>query len=69
MKAQVIGGYKAQVSVYKGDDLLVSGTIAECAKALGVQPGTIYFYLMPSYQRRVARRKTTSGNTMAVVLL
>lgn len=54
-----MAGYNIEVAVYQGDDLLCMGTINECAKKLGVLPGTIYFYLMPSYQRRIAKRKNS----------
>lgn len=52
-----IKGHTIEVAVYRGDDLLCMGTIAECAKKLNVLPGTIYFYLMPVYERRIAKRK------------
>lgn len=69
MKGRTIGGDLAQVAVYKGEELLVSGTIRHCAKVLGVQSRTIYFYLMPEYKRRVERRKNSSGNVRSVVLI
>lgn len=60
-------GYNAEVAVYKGDDLLCMGTIRECAKKLGVRPDTITFYMTPTYRKRVARRKKSSGNIREVV--
>lgn len=44
-------------ALYKGEELLMIGTIEEIAKARGVQVETIKFYLYPTYQRRIAKRK------------
>lgn len=46
-----------EVAVYKGEDIIASGNINDCAKQLGVQAETLYFYTMPSYQRRLAKRQ------------
>lgn len=50
--------------VYKGDDLLVMGTLQECANELGVKPATVLWYKYPSYQKkgnskRVSNRRIT----------
>ena len=50
-------GASIEVTVYRGDDIIAVGTIRECAKKLHVQPRTLYFYLMPTYERRIAKRK------------
>lgn len=55
-----------EVAVYKGDEMLCSGRITECARQLEVQPETLYFYTMPSYERRIARR-SHSDNARRVV--
>ena len=68
MKGRNLGGLMAEVAVYKGETIIAAGTIKECAAKLGIQPETIYFYLMPSYKRRVANRKKSSGNIREVVL-
>lgn len=39
-------------AVYKGEDLIASGTLRECAEKLSVKPDTILFYRTPSYKRR-----------------
>ena len=62
-----IKGHNIEIAVYRGEEVLCMGTLNECAKKLKVKPGTLYFYLMPSYARRVAKRKRTSGNTIVVV--
>ena len=41
-----------EYAVYKGDELLVIGTLEECAEALKVKPATILFYQSGVYQRR-----------------
>lgn len=57
-----------EYAVYKGEDFLVMGTLAECAEKLGVLPATVYFYSTPTYQRRLAKRKMT-GNARVTVPL
>jgi predicted transcriptional regulator len=39
--------------LYKGYELLASGTIAEIAEKLGVTQETVRFYGTPTHQRRV----------------
>ena len=41
-----------EYAVYKGDELLVIGTLEECAESLKVKPATILFYQSGVYQRR-----------------
>ena len=47
----------AEYVMYKGDDLLHIGTLDELAEIRGVKRETIYWYSMPTYQRRIAKRK------------
>lgn len=42
----------AQYSVYKGDDILFSGTLQECADFLGIKINTAKFYSTPSQIKR-----------------
>ena len=58
-----------KVAVYRGEDLLHSGKINDVAKAMGVQARTVYFYLMPTYQRRIASRKSNPDRVILVVRL
>lgn len=46
-----------EVVVYKGEEVIATGTIRRVAEKLGIQPASVYYYLMPAYQRKVARRK------------
>lgn len=39
-------------ALYKGDVLIDVGTLQELATRRGVKPSTIYYYSMPTYQRR-----------------
>ncbi len=40
-------------AMYKGEDILAIGTIAEIAKHLSVKESTVKFYGTPSYQKRI----------------
>jgi len=42
-------------AVYKGDEIICTGSARECAEALGVKVETIYFYASPAWKRRVER--------------
>lgn len=57
-----------EVAVYRGDDMIATGTLTEVAAQLKVNPETIYFYLTPAYQRRLAKRKTLDRSRTAVRL-
>lgn len=46
-----------EVAVYRGDDLIHSGTIREVAELMGVQKRTICYHLTPSGNRRANRMK------------
>ena len=41
-----------EYALYKGDELLGIGTLAELAKQQNVKERTIYYYSMPAYQRK-----------------
>ena len=43
-------------ALYKGDEYLMDGTIKEIANRRGVKESSIYFLLMPAYQRRIAAK-------------
>lgn len=45
-------------TVYKGDEIICTGSARECAEALGVKVKTIYFYASPAWKRRVERRES-----------
>ena len=42
-------------TVYKGDEIICTGSARECAEALGVKVKTIYFYASKAWKRRVER--------------
>lgn len=56
-----------EVAVYKGDDIIATGTIDECAAQLKVAPRTIKFYASPVYQRRLASIKKQFSNAKITV--
>lgn len=39
-------------ALYRGDDLLMVGTVNEIASYLGIQPKSVYFLSYPSYHKR-----------------
>lgn len=55
-----------EVYVYKGDDPIAAGTIKECATKLNIKARTLYYYLMPAYKRKVARR-TRPGSGVDII--
>lgn len=46
---------RALYTVYKGDEIICTGSAQECAEALGVKVKTIYFYASQAWKRRVER--------------
>ena len=42
-------------TVYKGDEIICTGSARECAETLGVKVKTIYFYASQAWKRRVER--------------
>lgn len=47
--------------VYKGEEILVIGTLEECAKHQGVKKQTIHFLASEANKRRVAARTGVHG--------
>jgi hypothetical protein len=45
-----------EIAVYQGDDILAVGTIEECAEKLNVKPRSLYYMLMPAYERKIQKR-------------
>lgn len=45
-----------EYALYKGDELLVVGTINELAEELGVKPRTVRYYGYPGYKRRTSEK-------------
>lgn len=39
-------------ALYRGDDLLMVGTVEEIARYLGIKPKSVYFLSYPSYHKR-----------------
>lgn len=53
-----------EIILYKGDEIVDIGTVAEIAERRGVQKMTIRYYLTPAGHRRADKRK--KGGTRAV---
>lgn len=58
--------WKYEISLYRGDEMIDSGTIEEIADRRGVQKLTIYYYLMPIANKRADSRKNKSTGFRAV---
>ena len=58
---------KKEYALYKGEKLLMIGTIEEIAKAYGVKKKTILFYQTPAYLKR--HEKSHIGNYKVLVKL
>lgn len=46
---------RSTYAIYKGEEIICTGSAKECAEALGVKVETIYFYASPAWKRRVER--------------
>lgn len=55
-------------AVYKGEDLVVMGTKRQCARKLGVQEATIYYYTSAAYERKRLKRKSPDNAIVAFVV-
>ncbi len=55
-------------AVYQGDDILVVGSIEECAEYLGVDTRTVRYYTTPAYHRKIAKRKRSKNVRTAIRL-
>ncbi|WP_430597323.1 hypothetical protein [Enterococcus sp. AZ177] len=47
-------------SIYKGDNLITTGTKQECAEALNVKQSTIEFWATPSNVKRDKGKRTVA---------
>ncbi|MGN8647919.1 hypothetical protein ACTNEO_05190 [Gracilibacillus sp. HCP3S3_G5_1] len=55
-------------AVYKGEEMLATGTATECAKELGVTADYIHFMVTPTGKRRLASRKNPNKATTADII-
>lgn len=58
----------SEVAVYRGDEMLCTGTVQECAKKMKVLPETIRFYTTPTYRKRLALRKNGRYQDQLIVV-
>lgn len=43
--------------MYKGEECLAIGTLIQLSKQLGIKIETLYFYMSPTYKKRVKKGK------------
>ena len=55
-----------EIALYRGDEMIDSGTVKEIAERRGVQKLTIRYYLTPAGHRRADSRKDKSKAMRAV---
>jgi len=60
--------WNKEVTLYRGDEVIDTGTIKELAERRKVRKATIYWLTMPTAQRRAASRKDSSKATVGVML-
>lgn len=58
-----------EYALYKGEDLLVMGTIPHIAKQMEVQIQTITYYRTQAYRNRLKRRNAMNGNVRILIPL
>lgn len=58
-----------EIVVYKGEDVVCQGTVRQCARHMGIKPSSMYYYLMPAYQRKVARRKRPGSGVNIITVV
>ena len=59
---------KAKVyALYKGDNLLITGTIFQIAKARGIKIESVYFLKRPSYLKRCDRDGKQSTRRLRLI--
>lgn len=58
-----------EYALYKGEDIIATGTTKEIAKKMGIQEQTINYYKTQAYINRLERRNTTNGNVRVLVSL
>lgn len=52
--------WRQQIVLYRGEEIIDTGTIKEVAERRGVRKDTLYWGLMPTAERRKARAKDQS---------
>ncbi len=72
MKYQKIERYSQywnkEVTLYRGDEIIATGTIKDLAEKRKVRKDTIYWLTMPTAYRRAASRKNPANATVGVML-
>lgn len=58
--------WRYEIALYRGDEIIDTGTVQEIAERRGIQKLTIYYYLQPIAAKRAASRKDPSTGLVAV---
>ncbi|NLI90180.1 MAG: hypothetical protein GX366_07220 [Epulopiscium sp.] len=58
-----------EYALYKGDNILAMGTIAQIAKELGIKKTTVAYYKTQAYQNRLKRRNAMNGNVRTLICI
>lgn len=66
---KLAGRKQKEYALYKGEELLMFGTILELAAHYNVLPETIKYYGMPTYLRRIEKRNGKLGGSKVLVRL
>lgn len=66
MKDVFAGYWRYEVVVYRGDDIIETGTIRQIAEKWNVQKRYIYWLTMPTAHRRADSRKNKSTGLRAI---
>lgn len=67
-KEPIRGYWRWTISLYRGEEIIDTGTIKEIAERRKVQKLTIYYYCQPIAAKRAAMRKNKETGLTAVVL-
>lgn len=58
--------WKYEIALYRGEDIIDTGTVQEIAERRGVQKLTIYYYLQPIASKRADSRVSKTTGLRAV---
>ncbi|MDQ0158833.1 hypothetical protein [Alkalibacillus salilacus] len=57
-----------EYTVYKGEDIIVSGTAKECAQVLNIKPESVRWLATQANLRRIEKRQYSNHAMVAVCL-
>lgn len=60
---------RPEYAIYRGDELITTGTAYQLAQQFGVQPKTVKFWSTPVYHRRMASVKHPTTKRKYAILI